>query len=527
MKKLTLIITLFVAWGGMQAQPMFHKLFKELGYEKFSGLEKTVDGYIVAGVTNSFGAGQKDILVIRTDFNGDTIWTKTFGGFYNEEAYSVKNTNDGNFIVVGYTSSFSNYSNDSANFFILKIAPNGNLLWSKSFGGPGKDIARNVIETSSHNYLIVGSTTSIGAGSIDVYLLELSSSGNYLWSKSLGASGCDIASDILELEDKGLLIIGKTSGFSLGGYAPFVLKTDSMGSFLWAKTYDVPGSYYPKNITANEIIRGYTNDFLIVGAKGMGYVGDSQHYIMDIDSLGNLNWAKSYLMNSGNSEAYSIDKTNSGGFIVGGWMGNYMPALLKVDGIGQRLWSWLYSCPLTSYNYGKGFKTLTAFDGGYITAGMSYNTGDTLSFLFKTDLDGDYSCSYGTPTSNASSVLSMSIASRIFTSSLANLNLIDTCVVNYAPYNDITYCFTVGIPEAINDFSFNLFPNPFKDNLSFNLNNNELLEITLFDITSRKIIQQKFTNNITLNTEQLSTGIYIYEIKNESRVIIRGKALKK
>ena len=528
MKKLNLLFTFLflVVCTCLQAQTEFHKVFQTAGYEKFSGLEKTTNGYIVAGVTNSFGAGQKDFLVIRTDFNGDTLWTRTYGGLYDEEANSIIKTTDGNFIVVGYTSSYSNYANDIANFFILKISPTGDLLWSRSYGGSGIDIAQNVIETKDHNYLIIGSTTSIGAGLNDVCLLELSSSGNYLWSKSLGAVGNEIATDAIELGDTSLIIIGKTSSFSLGGYVPFVLNTDSIGNFLWVKTYDMPGTYSPKNITANDIIRGYTNDFLFVGSKGLGSVGDAQHYIIDIDSLGNLNWAKYYLFNSGNSDASSIDKTTTGGFIVGGWMGNYYPALLCVDATGQRLWSWVYSSPMSSYYEGKGFKTLTASDGGYITTGMRYQTADTIAFLFKTDIGGNYSCVYNTPFSTSTFVPTINIASQTFTSSIVNYTMINTCEVHQNTFNYQTFCPLTGITDISNFNSINIFPNPFRDKLIIQSNNNEELEIDLYNITSRKVIIRKFSNDITLNTNQLAEGMYIYEIKKGNEIIKRGKVIK-
>jgi len=514
-------------WNNLTAQTMFQEVFQSLGFEKFTGLVKTSDGYIVVGTTNSYGASQKDVLVIRTNLYGDTLWTRTFGGFYNEEASNVISTSDGNYIVVGYTSSYSNYTNDNANFFILKIAPNGNLLWAKSFGGPGIDIAQNVVETSNHNYIIIGSTNSVGAGCQDVYILKLNASGNYLWSKSLGASGCDIASDVIELGDKGLIITGKTSSFSLGGYVPFVLKTDSVGSFVWCKTYDTPGTFNPKDITSNDLIRGYSNDLLFVGSIGQDpSIGASVHYVIDIDTLGNLNWAKSYFMNSGNSGAASIDKANSGGFIVGGWMGNYTPALLRIDGVGQRLWSWVYSCQYPQYYYSKGLKTVTAFDGGYVTANMAYTTGDTLAFLTKTDENGIYSCPYNAPSLNSSGAITVNIASQTFISNINNISLIDSCEVHNAPYNNIFYCSTVGLAETNNVSSFDVFPNPFSDKLLIHTNNNEPLEVILYDIMSRKIINQKFTNDISLSTVQLSKGIYIYEIKNQSKVIERGKILK-
>ncbi len=527
MKKLILIITLFVIWTNLTGQIKFHKIFQSIGFEKFSGLVKTIDGYVAVGTTNSFGASQKDVLVIKTDFNGDTLWTRTFGGFYNEEAFNVINTTDGYCLVVGYTSSYSNYTNDNGNFFILKISQSGDLIWSRAFGGSGTDIARNVIETSDNNYLVFGTTNSLGAGYDDIYLLKISSTGNYLWSKSLGASECELPTDAIELGDKGIIFTGKTSSFSLGGYVPFILKTDSIGNFLWVKTYDIPGSYSPKNITSNDLIKGYSNDILFVGSKGLGSgVGDAQHYVIDIDTLGNLNWAKAYWMNSGNSEAYSIEKANSNGFIIGGWMGNYYPALLRIDAIGQRLWSWVYETPTSSYYYGKGYRTVTASDGGFVTAGMWYTTGDTLAFLFKTDANGVYSCSYTNPTSSTSGTITVNIASQTFSTNMTNLTTINTCETHFAPYNYVSYCTTTSLTENENESDFEIFPNPFNDKLNIHSNKNEVSEIILYDITSRKIITKKFTNEISLNTEQFSKGIYIYEIKSGDRVIIRGKILK-
>ena len=523
MKTFVSLLLLFFLVQYSEAQSRYQKLIDGIGYESFYDIAKTPDGYIMAGVTNSLGAGQKDMLAVRTNLLGDTIWSRTFGGFMHEEAFSVMVSSDGNFVLAGYTGSFSHFSNDSANIYVVKIDTAGNLLWAKSFGGPGQDVAKRIIETSNHHYLLAGYTNSIGAGCNDIYLMELDTDGNFIWSKSLGNTGCEFATDIVELSDHGFLIIGSSNSFT-SGQIVFLLKTDSVGDFQWTKSYDFAG-VTTKSSTANQIIRGYVNDFLIVGRRGMGSIGDAQHYIMDVDSLGSLNWAKTYLMNSGNSEASSIDKTTTGGFIVGGWMGNSIPALLNVDILGQQNWSYVYNSPLATFYSGKGFKTITADDGEYITAGMRIDPGDTAAMLLKTDDDGEITCTYAPPFSGIVSNLTMTTLPQAFTSSVVNLIAIDSCVAGVFGQNLMTYCFTIGADEISDETFRAVYPNPFHAFLYCDYPTYDPLELIIYDMTSRIIAREKFTGYLRLDTESFPSGLYVYELRNKNGLIRCGRVV--
>jgi hypothetical protein len=129
----------------------------------------------VAGVTWSFGAGDFDIFLIKTDANGNRIWAKTYGGTSDDYAYSVQQTSDGGYIVAGVTWSFGAGYWD---IFLIKTDANGNLQWAKTYGGIGDDEARSVQQTSDGGYIVAGYTYSFGAGYNDFFLIKTDANGD-------------------------------------------------------------------------------------------------------------------------------------------------------------------------------------------------------------------------------------------------------------------------------------------------------------------------------------------------------------
>ena len=116
--------------------------------------------------------------MIRTDENGDTLWTKTYGGNGQDEGYFVQQTSEGGYIVAGETWSFETGSADG---YLIRTDANGDTLWTKTFGGNGTDNLRSVLQTSEGGFIITtGATESFGAGSYDVYLIKTDANGNSL-----------------------------------------------------------------------------------------------------------------------------------------------------------------------------------------------------------------------------------------------------------------------------------------------------------------------------------------------------------
>jgi hypothetical protein len=131
-------------------------------------------GYVIAGYTDCYGVGGADMYVIRTDHNGDSVWAKTFGGSGNEGVASIQETSDGGFVVFGDARPGVGGNND---IVLLRLDANGDSLWEKTFGGSGDDIVKHGIITRDGGFAMVGSTTSYGAGGYDVYFIKTDSLG--------------------------------------------------------------------------------------------------------------------------------------------------------------------------------------------------------------------------------------------------------------------------------------------------------------------------------------------------------------
>jgi hypothetical protein len=147
----------------------WNKTFRGGGSTLGYSVQQTRDGgYIITGETLSYGG--YDVYLIKVDANGNMQWSKTFGGARDDRGYSVQQTSDGGYIIVGETRSYGAGLKD---VYLIKVDANGNMQWNKTFGGQGWDAGYSVQQTSDGGYIIVGYTTSYGAGGSDVYLIKL------------------------------------------------------------------------------------------------------------------------------------------------------------------------------------------------------------------------------------------------------------------------------------------------------------------------------------------------------------------
>jgi hypothetical protein len=171
--------------------------------------------------------------------NGDTLWTKTYGRTGYEEATVITPTSDGNFIVVGFTNSFGTGDWD---VYLLKIKPTGDTLWTKTYGGTGIDVAIAITPTSDGNFIVAGTTSSFGAGSWYVYLLKIKPDGDTLWTKTYGGTGYEEANAITPTSDGNFIIVGRTNYLRIGDICLHSIIDDRYAYKNTLLTFKIPAS---------------------------------------------------------------------------------------------------------------------------------------------------------------------------------------------------------------------------------------------------------------------------------------------
>jgi hypothetical protein len=271
-------------------------------------------GFVVGGFTASYGAGNRDMYLLRTNASGDTFWTRTYGTSYTEYGYCARGTSTGGYILAGFTgisSSFWVVNTDdmgdslwalrhgsgsahcvrqlsdggfaatgyrggvNASVYLVRTDPAGDTLWTKTYGGSTWEQGDDLEQTSDGGFIIAGHTDSFGAGSDDVYLIKAFGDGTVDWTRIYGGINTDQGHDVEELPDGGFVVVGETSSFGTMTTDVYVVRTDAIGDTLWTRTFGGIGSD-----------RGYaiepTSDggFVIAGETSSYGAGNSDFYLI-------------------------------------------------------------------------------------------------------------------------------------------------------------------------------------------------------------------------------------------------------
>ncbi len=190
-------------------------------------VQQTSDGgFIVTGAIKSFGNEYSDVYLMKTDNNGDTLWTRTYGGDIDDNGSSVQQTSDGGYIIAGMTESFGNFY--SMDVYLIKTDINGDTLWTKTYGGDYDDRGFSVQQTADGGYIITGYTESFGNGLNDVYLIKTNNIGDTLWTKTFGGNADDQGISVQQTTDFGYIITGYTESFGTSSEI-YLIKTDQNG----------------------------------------------------------------------------------------------------------------------------------------------------------------------------------------------------------------------------------------------------------------------------------------------------------
>jgi tetratricopeptide (TPR) repeat protein len=220
---------------------LWNNTFQGLGLLGFnylySALPTKDNGYVIVGETDSSDTGNLDAWLIKTDSNGNELWNKTFGGYYDDTTQAIQITNDGGYVLAGRTSS---YSDDSEDFdaWLIRTDSNGNKLWEKTFDGQSSgDSILSVQLAIDGGFILAGETDPYDLGDWDAWLIKTDSNGNMLWEKTYDSSDDDdTANSVLSTSDGGYAIVGFASLNGSEDVDGWFIKTDSNGNELWNRT---------------------------------------------------------------------------------------------------------------------------------------------------------------------------------------------------------------------------------------------------------------------------------------------------
>jgi len=297
-----------------------------------SVIQLSDSSFVIAGYTSSFGIGGYDIFVVKADKNGNLIWQKTFGGNDWDFAYNIELTSDGGFIICGTTYSFG-YGN--ADGYIIKTDGAGNVTWTKTFGGKHDDEFKSVIQTSDGNYALTGYTKSFNDSLGDAWIFKIDLNGDSIWSKTHGGNKEDVGNCLIQDNNLNILVAGGTKSHSLSGNSETFIATFDFLNGALGYNYIDPSTqteYYngvTQGLTGNIANCGVTNNAFF-GYDGVVDIYWSFYVYLNFFSKGSNKY----------EEFYSISKTRDKGFVTVGKTNGYNAILddiffMKMDSVGN------------------------------------------------------------------------------------------------------------------------------------------------------------------------------------------------
>lgn len=222
---------------------------------------KTTGGdFIITGTTDRVPGNGYDVLLLRLDPALNVIWMKQYGGHDWDIGNAVAECDDGGLLVAGLTYSYGAGNED---FYLVRTDAQGDTLWTKTFGGPGSDVAASVCRQFSGNWLVAGSTNSFGAGDYDAWLLEMLPSGDTLQSETFGMDKEDMLNCLRVTPDSGFVFVGSTRSYGAVNRERWLMK----GNRDWSISWMMPK---PWEIDSGDDVSNYVcidkdSNYLIVG----------------------------------------------------------------------------------------------------------------------------------------------------------------------------------------------------------------------------------------------------------------------
>ena len=343
---------------------IWSKCFPSQGFtQATSMLSQNDSSYLITGYSHASDFlsdahyGAADAFLLKLNANGEEQWRKTFGGSRQDIINDILLDASGNILMTGTTLSNDGaipFNNGLTDVWILKVNPNGQLIWSKTIGGASHDKAYKILGAESNRFLILGHSASGNEyrnGSDDYYAVKIDADGNEIWNKTYGGDGTDQAFDGLSLPNGEFVMIGKTNTFGgdvggiAGGYDGWVIRANQNGDLLWSKTI---GGMENESLTA--ITKTLEGQLLVVGHtnsdNGMfqNSQGSRDAFISAFELDGQPLWTKNY-GGSQNDSFESMVESGDGSILLSGYSRSSDGDLITNKGASD---SWLLKLEGTS-----------------------------------------------------------------------------------------------------------------------------------------------------------------------------------
>ncbi len=520
MKNTSTLLALFFSIVTMYGQDQNIQWQKTIGgneYDLLETVKQTPDGgYILGGHSLSDISGDKtdssngdyDFWIIKTNSIGEIEWQNSIGGSITENLRSIELTPDGGYIASGM--SISNISGDksencrgSNDYWMVKLDSLGNVEWDKTIGGSLSDQYSSVIVINDGYYIcgssysnISGDKTENSKGNVDYWILKLDTTGNIVWQKTIGGSGTDYSNSITKTADGGCIIAGNSDSNISGdktedsrGLSDFwIVKLSAAGVIEWDKT--IGGNDFDG---PNSIIQMLDDGFLIAGISSSNISGEKtenskggyDYWIVKVDANGNIEWDKT-IGGSDQDLSNSFTQANDGGFLLGGFSnsnisgnktehskGTYDYWILKLNNVGLIEWQ-------------------NTIGGGYIDRLISSTQANDGGFLL-----GGYS------------------ESNISADKTENSRgTFDYWIIKHGQ--------TLGMGENTFANTITLYPNPTKNTLQLNTQDQTINQVNIYTMTGSKVLQLEVDSvSPTVDVSSLASGVYYVQLYSGKNVALK------
>ena len=508
MKKIITLFTLLLSVFSIYAQDpniLWQKTIGGSGSEFLKSVERTNDGgMILGGYSDSNISGEKsensrggdDYWIVKLNNSKEIEWQKTYGGDQDDELVEVKQTTDGGYIAVGTSASGisgdkTESSKGETDYWIIKLNAIGEIIWQKTIGGNSFDSAQGVSLSNQGGYIIGGSSSSsfsgdrtVGLGGFqDAWVVFLDASGSIIFQKAHGANFT--VTDFVTSIDGGY-VLGGLQQLSLA-YCYYVIKANEFGIQTFQRNYRGDFADFLTNVTSTSdggyIINGFSNSNA-ANDKTENSNGLDDFWILKIDSLGNIEWQNTIGGNLGDA-CYTAIEASEGGYLITGYSSSDIsgdknePAneadfwIVKLNNVGIIEWQ--------------------------NTIGGSFS--ERIPFAFQ-DVDGSY-------------IIAGQSESDI------SLDKTENSRGGY-DYWVLQHSQTLGIKDNPLATKITLYPNPTKNKLQLNTQNQTINQVNIYTITGSKVLQLDIdTVSPIVDVSSLASGVYYIQLYSGKNVALK------